>query len=115
MVWAIRAPSGAQLADQPTTAPAPSQACVRGLRLLLSGHQLLPVLLAIEKDMVAYAPKLVGGVFANFALNLSQKGFEQRPERGFGRYIGAKTGRIVPLRHPGCHVCRPFGTFQTVS
>jgi hypothetical protein len=32
---------------------------------------------------------------------LSEKGFEQRSEGGFGRYIGAETGRIVPLRCPG--------------
>jgi hypothetical protein len=38
---------------------------------------------------------------ANFALKLSEKGYEQRSERGFGRYIGAETGRTVPLRCPG--------------
>src|SRR5215211_2472176 len=32
---------------------------------------------------------------------LSEKGCEQRSEGGFGRYIGAETGRIVPLRCPG--------------
>jgi hypothetical protein len=37
----------------------------------------------------------------NFAVKLSEKGFEQRSEGGFGRYIGAETGRIVALRCPG--------------
>jgi hypothetical protein len=34
-------------------------------------------------------------------MKLSEKGFERRSECGFGRYIGAKTGPIVPLRCPG--------------
>src|SRR5215211_4690508 len=34
-------------------------------------------------------------------MKLSEKGCEQRSERGFGRYRGAKTGRTVPLRCPG--------------
>ena len=33
-----------------------------------------------------------------FALKLSEKGFEQRSERGFGQPTEAKTGRIVLLR-----------------
>src|SRR3954452_23559613 len=36
---------------------------------------------------------------ANFVLKLSEKGFEQRSEHGFGRYSGAKTGRKMPF---GC-------------
>src|SRR5918997_1812559 len=43
----------------------------------------------------------VRGSRLNFVLKLSEKGYEQRSERGFGRYIGAETGRIVPLRCPG--------------
>src|ERR687894_2436972 len=43
----------------------------------------------------------VRGSRLNFVLKLSEKGSEQRSERGFGRYIGAETGRIVPLRCPG--------------
>ncbi len=34
----------------------------------------------------------------NFRLKLSEKGSEQRSERRLGRYTGAKTGRIAPLR-----------------
>ena len=41
------------------------------------------------------------GHSATFALKLSEKGYEQRSECGFGRYIGAKTGPIVPLLCPG--------------
>src|SRR5215217_379196 len=37
----------------------------------------------------------------DFRLKLSEKGCEQRSERGFGRYRGAETGRTVPLRCPG--------------
>src|SRR5215218_2492667 len=37
----------------------------------------------------------------NFALKLSEKGYEQRSERGFGLYIGAQTCRTLPLRCPG--------------
>jgi hypothetical protein len=49
---------------------------------------------------------------ANFALKLSEKGFEQRSERGFGRYIGAKAGRIVPLGHPGRPRLSPLRDFS---
>jgi hypothetical protein len=37
---------------------------------------------------------------ANFALKLSEKGFERRSECGFGRYIGAQTCRIVAASVP---------------
>ena len=37
----------------------------------------------------------------NCVKKLSEKGFERRSECGFGRYIGAETDRIVPLRCSG--------------
>ena len=49
---------------------------------------------------------------ANFALKLSEKGFERRSERGIGRYIGAKIGRTVRCR---CSVQLSFGCLQDFS
>src|SRR5215216_7367289 len=49
---------------------------------------------------------------ANFALKLSEKGFERRSERGIGRYIGAKIGRTVRCRGS---VQLSFGCLQDFS
>src|SRR5215211_351752 len=48
----------------------------------------------------------------NFALKLSEKGFERRSERGIGRYIGAKIGRTVRCRGS---VQLSFGCLQDFS
>jgi len=49
---------------------------------------------------------------ANFAMKLSEKGFEQRSERGFGRCSGVETGRTVPLR---CLLGPRFGHLRDFS
>jgi hypothetical protein len=45
-------------------------------------------------------------------LKLSEKGFEQRSERGFGRCSGVETSRTVPLR---CLLRPRFGHLRDFS
>src|SRR5918995_7237328 len=47
--------------------------------------------------MLFIHPSSRKGHSANFALKLSEKGYEQCSERRFGRCSGAKTGRMVPF------------------
>ena len=48
-----------------------------------------PIILRSARDALRYSPKCPE--------KLSEKGFEQRFERGFGRCSGVETGRTCPL------------------
>jgi hypothetical protein len=45
-------------------------------------------------------------------LKLSEKGYEQRSDRGSGRYTEAKTDRKIPFRWPVRLRCRPLRDFS---